>query len=348
VSNAFDNRPVNVGLAGLGRFGKLHAAVLSRMPQVRLAAICDPVAEVAQSVGEQYGVPGRYAEFTELLRQPDLDCLFIVTPEDLHFEQVMAALELKVPIFLEKPLSVTADEGRQVLAAAERAGVTVQVGFLLRFETQHAFLKDEIASGKFGQIVSIRVKRNCPKTWFSVYGDRAHSVHETVIHDIDLVLWWLGQRCEKVYAAQRHLTGLRFPDATMALLQFDGGTMVTVETSWFVPEQAPANVLADGWFGTIDAELEVIGTEQSARLRILESGLEIWTSQVAKHPEPGLWPVVHGGVGGALREEVVHFIDNVRTGRVSDVASAVDAVAGLEIAEAIITSAERGVEIVLG
>jgi predicted dehydrogenase len=132
------------------------------------------------------------------------------------------------------------------------------------------------------------------------------------------------------------------------LLQFDGGTMVTVETSWFVPERAPANVLAEGWFGTIDAELEIVGTEQSARLRILESGLEIWTSQVTKHPEPGLWPVVHGGVVGALREEVSHFIDNVRLGRVSDVASAVDAVAGLEIAETIIASAEQGVEIVLG
>ena len=130
----------------------------------------------------------------------------------------------------------------------------------------------------------------------------------------------------------------------MALLQFDGGTMVSVETSWFVPERAPANVLAEGWFGTIDAELEIVGTEQSARLRILESGLEIWTSQVTKHPEPGLWPVVHGGVGGALREEVSHFIDNVRSGRCLMSHRRLMRSLGLEIAEAIIASAEQGVE----
>ena len=58
MTGSFEGRPVNVGLAGLGRFGKLHAAVLSRLPQARLAAICDPLAEVVRSVGDQYEVPG--------------------------------------------------------------------------------------------------------------------------------------------------------------------------------------------------------------------------------------------------------------------------------------------------
>src|SRR5262249_101510 len=149
---------------------------------------------------------------------------------------------------------------------------------VLRFETQHAFLKREIERGRFGKIVTMRVKRNCPKSWFEVYGDRAHSVHETVIHDIDLLLWFLGDRCDKVYAAHGHLTGHRCPDATVALLQFASGALATVETSWFVPERGPANVLTETWTGTIDAELEIVGTEQTGRLRILESGLEIWTS----------------------------------------------------------------------
>lgn len=341
------DRRVNVGLAGLGRFGQLHASILARLPNANLVAICDPVSEFVETVGDRHGVPGRYTDFDAFIQHPGLDCVSIVTPEGLHFEQVKAAIDRKMPVFVEKPLSFTADQGRQLVAAAEAAGVTIQVGFVLRFETQHSLLKEEIQSGRFGQIVSMRVKRNCTKAWFEVFGDRAHSVHETVIHDIDLVLWFLGQRCQKVYAAQRHITGHRYPDATMAMLQFDGGTMVNVETSWFVPAQAPANVFADNWFGTIDAELEIVGTERSARLRLLESGLQIWTSEVTQHPESGLWPLIHGGIGGALREEVAHFIDNVRLRRASDVASVADAVAGLEIAEAIMASAERGVEIVL-
>jgi predicted dehydrogenase len=340
-----EGRPVNVGLVGLGRFGKLHAALLSRLAQARIAAICDAVEAEVQAVGDQFGVAARHTDYDELLNREQLDCVFLVTPEHLHYEMALKAIERGLPIFLEKPLATTSEDGQRLVDAASRAGVPIQVGFVLRFETQHAFLKQEIARGRFGKIVAARVKRNCPKSWFEIYGDRAHSVHETVIHDIDLLLWFLGARCEKVYAVQRHLSGRRFPDATLALLQFAGGALATVETSWFLPEGAPANVLTDTWTGTIDAELEIVGTEQTARLRILESGLEIWTSGAAKHPEPGLWPEVHGNIAGALREEDAHFIDNVRGGTPSTVASVTDAVEGLRIAEAIIASAEQGREI---
>lgn len=340
-------RPVDVGLIGLGRFGKLHAAILSRLSQARLAAICDPLEAEVRAVGDRLGVAARYTDYDDLLRQERLDCVFLVTPEDLHVEMAMKAVERGLSIFLEKPLATTSEDGQRLADAAAGAGVPLQVGFVLRFETQHAFLKHEIATGRFGKIVTMRVKRNCPKSWFAIYGDRAHSVHETVIHDIDLLLWFLGDRCEKVYAAQRHVTGHRFPDATVALLQFAGGAMATVETSWFVPERAPGNVLTDTWTGTIDAELEIVGTEQTARLRLLESGLEIWTSEVTKHPEPGLWPEVHGNIAGALREEDAHFVETVRAGVPSPVASVADAVEGLRIAEAIIVSAEQGREVVL-
>jgi myo-inositol 2-dehydrogenase / D-chiro-inositol 1-dehydrogenase len=77
------------------------------------------------------------------------------------------------------------------------------------------------------------------------YGDRAHSVFETIIHDIDLLLWFTGQRCEKVYAVQRHLSGHTFPNACFAMLQFDGGAVGLAETSWLVPDGAPANVLTE-------------------------------------------------------------------------------------------------------
>jgi predicted dehydrogenase len=340
-----EGRPINVGLVGLGRFGKLHAAVLSQLPQARIAAICDPIEVEVASAGDQYGVAARYTDYDELLDGADVDCVFLVTPEQLHYEMALKAIERRLPIFLEKPLATTSADGQRLVEAAARAGVPIQVGFVLRFETQHAFLKQEIAKGRFGTIVAMRVKRNCPKSWFEIYGDRAHSVHETVIHDIDLLLWFLGERCEKVYAVQRHLTGRRFPDATIALLQFAGGAVATVETSWFLPEGAPANVLTDTWMGTIDAELEIVGTAQTARLRILESGLEIWTAGVARHPEPGLWPEVHGNIAGALREEDAHFVDNVLTGTPSTVASVADAVEGLRIAEAIIASAEQDREI---
>lgn len=342
-----EERTVHVGLVGLGRFGKLHAAVLAGMPGARLSAICDPDTSELSRVGDRYSVPHRFERYDDFLAHANVDCVFLVTPEPLHAGQALQAIERGLPVFLEKPLATTAAEGERVASAARLAGVILQVGFVLRFETRYALLKQAIDQGSMGKIVTARVKRNVSKAWFAVYGDRAHAVHETAIHDIDILLWLLQDRCTTVYAVQRHVSGRRFPDATMALLQFAGGAVAVVETSWLVPARGPANVLTEDWYGTIDAELEVVGTEQTARLRGLESGLEIWTAEVSQHPDPGLWPEVHGRIGGALREEDAHFLHCVRTGRPSPIASVGDAVAGLRIAEAIIASAEQGREIAL-
>ena len=341
-ASRFTTNTIRVGIAGLGRFGKLHAAVLGHLPGVEIAAVCDPLPSEVTALGERHGVPGRFTDYDQMLAEASLDALFIVTPEPHHAAQAHAAIERGIPTFLEKPLATSHAEGVAVAAAAERAGVLVQVGFLLRFETQHALLKAEIDAGRFGPLVSVRVKRNCSRAWFPDYGARAHPVYETSIHDLDLLLWLIGSPCSEVYAVERNHTGLRYPDACFALLQFANGAVASVETSWFVPAGAPANVLTLTWHGTIDAELEVVGTERSARLRLLESGLAIWQPTLTTQPETALWPEVAGQVAGALREEVAHFIDCVRTGSPSPIASVSDAVAGLQLAETIVTAAARG------
>ena len=205
-------------------------------------------------------------------------------------------------------------------------------------------LRNRVAAGEFGSIVLFRAKRNCSRSWFDTYGDRAHTVYETIIHDIDLAIWFTQSRCERVYAVQRNVMGRTYPDALLATLQFANGTMVTLETSWFVPDQAPQNVLAGDWTGTIDAEFELVGTEQTARYRLLDTGMSIATADQTIHPEVGLWPEVYGSIGGALRLEDEHFISCVQAGKPSTIASLDDALHGLEIAEAIVRSAESGTE----
>jgi predicted dehydrogenase len=341
-----ENRRINAGIAGLGRFGKLHASVLSRFPNVRIAAVCDPIQSERETAATAYGAAA-FASLEEMLEGTELDCLFLVTPEQFHGEQARLAIAKGLPTFLEKPLSTTAADGAEIAELARAAGIHLQIGFVLRFETQHAFLKGEIAAGKFGDLVTLRLKRNCSRAWFQIYGDRAHSVHETIIHDIDLAVWLTGSRCKSVYAVERHISGLRYPDACMAILQFENGAICSMETSWLVPERGPANVLTDTWNGTIDAELEVNGTRQAARLRLLESTLQIWTDDYTKHPEAGLWPEVYGQIAGALREEDAHFIHCVTRGTGSTVTSVDDAVEGLRIAEAIMESARIGREVTI-
>lgn len=330
---------LRVGLAGLGRFGKLHAAVLSRLPGVDLVAVCDPRADEVQAVASRSGATG-YADFAEMLDRADLDAVFIVSTEPLHASQAMAAIASGVPAFVEKPLAMTAEEGEQVRLAAQAAGLPLQVGLVLRFETQHSLLKSAISRGELGKIVSMRVKRNVSKAWFPDYGDRAHPIHETAIHDIDLLLWFGQSPITTVRALQRNFSGMRYPEACWALLEFASGAVGFLETSWFVPAGAPANVVTPTWRGTIDAEVEVVGEAGTGRIRLLDAPLSFWSDDFTAMPESGLWPELGGSIGGALREELSHFLDRVRAGAPETTASVADAVTGLRVAEAIMTSAE--------
>jgi predicted dehydrogenase len=339
---------VRVGIAGLGRFGKLHTGVLGRFPHVDITAVCDPDRAERDAAVVRFPGATAYADLDTMLADAALDCLFLISPEQFHGEHARQAIAHRLPTFLEKPLATTAAEGAEIARLARQTEVFLQIGFVLRFDTQHAHLKQEIASGRFGDLVTLRFKRNCSRAWFETYGDRAHSVHETIIHDFDLAVWFTGSRAQKIYAVERHLSGLTYPDACVAMVQFENGSICTFETSWLIPERAPANVLTETWHGTIDSELEIVGTRQSARLRTLESSLQIWTDDVAKHPEPGLWPEVYGQIAGALREEDAHFIDCVQRAQPSTVTSVDDAVEGLRIAEAIIESAATGREVTLG
>ncbi len=120
---------------GFGRFGKLHASVLSGLPGVELVAACDPVQEEVAALQAQ--LPHlQGVRRSDLLASTEIDALFIVSPEPLHAEQAMAALDRGVAVFVEKPLALTAAEAEQVAAKASAAALPLQVGFVLRFDVQ--------------------------------------------------------------------------------------------------------------------------------------------------------------------------------------------------------------------
>lgn len=330
---------VRVGLAGLGTFGRQHANVLAALEGVELAAICDPHPESLALAAERYNVLGRYADFEEMIARETLDAVYIVSPEPTHAGMEIAAFQRGLAVFVEKPLAMNYEEGQRVVEAAKRAGTVFQVGLVLRFDPHHAFLQQQIAAGAFGQLVSLRAKRNITRSWFADYGHRVHPVHETLVHDIDLMLWMTRSQCSAVHAVERSFTGRANPDAVFATVEFASGAVGLLECSWFVPERAPANVVVEGWHGTIDGVLEVVGTQKSAQLSMLESGLKVWSDERVEVPEATLWPTLHNRVGGALRESSSHFIDRVRGRNVPEVTSIEDALEGLRIADLIIAAA---------
>jgi UDP-N-acetylglucosamine 3-dehydrogenase len=333
---------LRVGLAGLGRFGQLHAGVLADLPGVELAALADTDPQRLAQVAERHGVTQRFSDALELIGDASLDAVVLATPDELHGPQARAALARGRHLFVEKPLAATWQEARELQQLAAQAGVMLQTGFILRYEASHRWLHQQIAQGVFGDLVSFRARRNCSRTSFAAIADRIHTVQRTLIHDIDLLLWLSRSRVTSVMAMEVRQGDHLAPLGCFALLRLADGAVAQLESSWTVPAQAPANVLSDHWQGCIDAELAVVGSQRTARLQGLQTPLQIWSDQGQLHPDMTLWPETNGRVFGALRDQLADFTTCLRRGERSTVADLNDAVEALRIAEAIITAGRLG------
>lgn len=345
---------VNVALVGLGRFGRLHAETLRQLPGCRLAALCDADPSVLERCGEQWGVAARYLRFEDLLREAGVDAVDIVTGESVHGKQARLALEAGRGVFVEKPLATQLDEAEAVQALAEETGLPVCVGNISRFDARYAFLRRECEAGSFGRVVLLSAKRTFSRAWFAGFGSRVHPVFESMVHDLDLALWYLPARVQRVYAqsAVSGATEADVPDVLVATLTAADGSLAMLQSTWLAPDAAPINLPGapatpfELW-GTIDGQLELVGTSQTGRVNLLSDGLSVWCDEHVRAPDVSLWPEVHGRVTGALREELAHWLDCVRAGTPSRIVPLEDGVTAVRLAVAIVQSSRSGAPVEL-
>ena len=341
-------KEVKVGVVGLGRFGRLHTRTLSELPGCRVSALCEIDRPTLEGCGKEYGVEGLYTDLEAMLDSEELDAVDVVTDEPSHGWQVMSCLEHGRAVFVEKPLATDSSEAEAVASMSRDTGLPVVVGNISRFDARYATLHRELEAEKFGRVALIQAKRSFSRTWFAGFGSRVHPVFESMIHDLDLALWYLPSAVRRVYAQTGSTgNGDGVPNTLVATLTAEDGALAVLQSAWLVPDAAPITLAGppagplDLW-GTIDAQLEVVGTSQVGKVDLMADGLHLWNDSAVRAPDTGLWPEVHGRVSGALREELSHFLDCVRARRPSPLAPPEVGAAAVRLAEAIVRSSRDG------
>src|SRR5690554_2050742 len=153
--------PVSVGIVGAGFMGSLHARAVAALPYARVAGVVDVDASRGQELAARVG--GRfYPTLDQMLDDATLDAVIVATPEDQHREPVVRAAGRGLPVMVEKPLSTTAEDGEAMIEACRGAAVPLMVGFILRFDSAYARLKQFVQAGRLGQLVSVYARRNAP------------------------------------------------------------------------------------------------------------------------------------------------------------------------------------------
>lgn len=329
---------INAGIIGLGFMGRRYAEFLHKLEGVRVTAVCDIRPEIAQETAHAVGAQV-YTEAEALATSPNVDAVFICTPEDKHDAAALAAIGSDKAVMIEKPVAHSLESARSIMDAAERKGALVMVGHLLRFEPRWAAARRAIAAGDIGDVLSIATRRVGNVLDQTILRGRTTIPLYYGVHDLDIVRWFAGSEAETAFAVRRYgmLDGLGYPthDVYFAVFEFANNIVVNAELGWHVPPSG---------LGAPTAGITVIGTKGCIHIDQGNTGFRVWTEsgQSAVHPviDVTFWPEVHSVPGGALANELSHFVHCAQTGT-TPIISLRDGFEALRLSLAMEASAER-------
>jgi UDP-N-acetylglucosamine 3-dehydrogenase len=226
MSGAAKDGPVRLGVIGVGIMGSNHARVLADLSGVEVVGIADPGAShralLAQIVG--CAVCDDVDELLEL----GIDAAVVAAPTHLHHDIALTCIRRGVHVLVEKPIASNVEEGRAIVAAAERAGVTLMVGHVERFNPAVQAIKDAIRGE---DILSIAITRVGP---FPPRMSNVGVVIDLAVHDIDLIRWFTDSEITEVQPQIKSAVAER---EDIALLQFRtaSGVLAQINTNWLTP-----------------------------------------------------------------------------------------------------------------
>ena len=197
------------------------------------SSICDNYPRVLQSLQKMYDVVPTVNRYDDLLdcSGTSADAIAIATPAESHYELTKKALLAGKHVFVEKPLSLTVDEGKELVQLAEQNRLTLMVGHILHYHQAVIKLKELIESGELGKIQYLYSNR------LNIGKIRAEEniLWSFAPHDISVILMLLGEMPETVYAAGGTYLQQQIPDTTLTTLDFPSGVRAHIFVSWLHP-----------------------------------------------------------------------------------------------------------------
>ena len=218
---------VKFAVVGVGGLGKSHMTGIRNNSDVaELVAICDNREDVLNQRGDEFGVERRYTDFYEMIKDGGFDCVILVTPDQIHREHAVAALEAGYHVLCEKPLAQSMDDCEAIVAAADKSGKKFMTGQVCRKAPGFMKAKELVDAGEIGELFFVESeyahdyqfltpewRKDPVKLRYSVVGGGCHA--------IDLLRWIAGNPTKVMALANRKvLTDWPVDDCTIAIMQF--------------------------------------------------------------------------------------------------------------------------------
>jgi scyllo-inositol 2-dehydrogenase (NAD+) len=299
---------LNVGLIGLGRLGRVYARDLAtRVVGVKLAALADINAQLAEETAREYDVPRWYADPLAMLDDAGIDAAIIVSPTDTHTKLAVAALGRGKSVFCEKPPSLSLSETQKMKDAAERTHGFLQMGFMRRFDAGYAAAKKRVDEGAIGTPIVFKSSSRDPYRPSLEYANPKSSggmIVDMGIHDFDLARWYMGEVATVTSVggtlAYPELNEVGDIDNAIVSLTFASGRIGVVDLS------------RSGIYG-YDIFGEILGTTGTLRIGYLrETPLFVMTKNQVAHDTV---PFFMERFRDAYPAQLQNFVDNLQNDR---------------------------------
>jgi predicted dehydrogenase len=249
-------------VVGGGKFGLMHLRAFRQVERdggCEFLALADINEALLEERKQEFGVR-TYTDYCEMLDEEKPDGVTIATPDHLHREIALAAIERGVHVFVEKPLDVTADGCGEIMNAAAEKGLLLEVDFHKRYDPYHLELHRLAREGKLGEIeygyAWMEDRIEVPRDWWPSWAGVSSPAWFLAIHMVDLFLWIAGTRGKSVYATgtRKKLPsiGVDAWDSISIAASLENDISFQCQVSWILP---------DAFEAIVNQGIRVVGTE---------------------------------------------------------------------------------------
>ena len=230
--------PLNVGVIGLGAWGREILAALGRSPSARVAAICDSYQPFLKRAAATLPKSSAAAEWRRLIESPDVEAIVVATPTHMHREIVLAALQAGKHVYCEAPLAASIEDARAIArAAAAASGLVFQGGLQGRSNALYVHVHEFVKSNVLGNVALINAQWGRKDSWrraaptpereaainWRLAPGSAGLIGEVGIHQLDFMSLYLDRRPTAIVGMGAIATwrdGRKMPDTVTALVEF--------------------------------------------------------------------------------------------------------------------------------
>lgn len=254
-------KDLGIAVIGAGRIGTLRARLARKHPAVRFLAIADINGENAAKLAKTAGADFHTTNNFEAIERPEVNAVFVSTPEGEHAAAVCRALELGKPVLVEKPLSLELKDADEILAVLRDTKGELRVGYSRRYKECFLRAKEQMRHQRLGRVVGGLARvYNSRAQAFSILKRDPHAtpVLDVLTYYVDLMCWFMeGNRPVEVIARGQSgifkEAGYGADDVTWAIVTYADGAVVNFGVSYALPAKYPTLGQSD--------RVEILGTE---------------------------------------------------------------------------------------